>query len=280
MEITKDQIIQIYIYEDKTHDQSAKILGITKNQLTNLIKKYNIKKKDYPTLIDKKIDKIVERYVSGELMKNICKDMKMTVETVRTHLSQRGIKLRSKEINILGKKFGKLLPIEKISVREYLCVCDCGISKVCKKDRLLDGRNTSCGCSMNKSGDKNGAWTGYKEISGNQWCSLKMGAKNRNLDFEITIEEAWDLYVMQNKKCAITGLDIKMAKFGRNKRVIKLEDFNGPYLASLDRIDSSKGYVTGNVQWIVREINRMKLDIEEDLLFKLCELITQKQKNK
>ena len=195
-------------------------------------------------------------------------------------LDFRILSIRSKEINILDKKFGKLLPVEKINSKEFLCVCDCGISKICKKERLLDGRNTSCGCSMNKRGDENGAWTGYKEITGIQWNSIKNGAIERDLDFQITLEEIWDLYIKQDKKCALTGLPIKMAKFGRNKKVVKLCDFQGEYLASLDRIDNSKGYISGNVQWIVREVNRMKLDIEEDLLFKLCELITLKRVNK
>jgi hypothetical protein len=43
--------------------------------------------------------------------------------------------------------------------------------------------------------------------------------------------------------------------------------------ASLDRIDSSKGYVEDNVQWIHKELNCLKMDIPENKLIKWCELI-------
>ena len=43
--------------------------------------------------------------------------------------------------------------------------------------------------------------------------------------------------------------------------------------ASSDRIDSSKGYVEGNVQWVVLGINYTKRNFKEEELFELLDII-------
>ena len=48
------------------------------------------------------------------------------------------------------------------------------------------------------------------------------------------------------------------------------------YTASLDRIDSSKGYEIGNVQFISTAINYMKNTMSHEDTLKLCEIIAEK----
>ena len=55
-------------------------------------------------------------------------------------------------INLIGKKFGKLivskrLPNNKRSEAVWLCVCDCGRTKIVKTNNLTSGKITHCGCS-------------------------------------------------------------------------------------------------------------------------------------
>jgi hypothetical protein len=47
---------------------------------------------------------------------------------------------------------------------------------------------------------------------------------------------------------------------------------------SLDRVDSSKGYVVGNVQLVCAAINKMKQDYSEELFILLTHLVTQNNK--
>jgi hypothetical protein len=49
--------------------------------------------------------------------------------------------------------------------------------------------------------------------------------------------------------------------------------------ASLDRIDSSKGYIEGNVQWIHKHINKMKNNFNESYFIEICKKISQKNQN-
>lgn len=43
--------------------------------------------------------------------------------------------------------------------------------------------------------------------------------------------------------------------------------------ASLDRIDSTKGYIKDNIQWIHKDIQRLKLNFSQTKLIELCQLI-------
>jgi len=43
--------------------------------------------------------------------------------------------------------------------------------------------------------------------------------------------------------------------------------------ASLDRIDSSKGYIEGNVQWVHRKINMMKQSYTQEEFIELCQAV-------
>lgn len=64
------------------------------------------------------------------------------------------------------------------------------------------------------------------------------------------------------KKCKISGLSLE---FGKAK--------HGTTTASLDRIDSSKGYIEGNVQWLHKDVNRSKFTKSDEEFIELCRII-------
>ena len=77
----------------------------------------------------------------------------------------------------------------------------------------------------------------------------------------------WDLFISQNKKCALTGVDINIVN----------TTISHNYLintASLDRIDNNKGYIKGNVRWLHKIVNQIKSDIEDRDLIYICHLIS------
>jgi hypothetical protein len=117
-------------------------------------------------------------------------------------------------------------------------------------------------------------WQGYEEISQSHWGAIVKGAfsrgESRNIPFEITIEYAWKLYIQQDRKCALTGLDINFSKTGGNR-------YNKT-TASLDRIDSSIGYVEGNCQWVHKVINTMKMALSQDEFIYYCSLVCNHRK--
>lgn len=123
------------------------------------------------------------------------------------------------------------------------------------------GKN-SCGCRKHALGNKSPRWKGYEEISAVIFNQLKRNAKLRKLEFKITIREIWNLFLRQKRKCALSGVDLK---FGLNRFDLTT--------ASLDRIDSSKGYLLNNVQWVHRDINYMKQEFNNKQFVCLCKKI-------
>lgn len=47
----------------------------------------------------------------------------------------------------------------------------------------------------------------------------------------------------------------------------------GETTASLDRIDPRKDYVKGNVQWVHKDVNRIKQAFNEERLLEVCKAI-------
>jgi hypothetical protein len=77
-------------------------------------------------------------------------------------------------------------------------------------------------------------------------------ARYRKREFDLTLEYLKEIWDLQKGKCIYTGIELKNWNYHGN---------NSIYTASLDRIDSSKGYVRGNVQFVSRNINLMKNNI-------------------
>lgn len=85
----------------------------------------------------------------------------------------------------------------------------------------------------------------------------------------LTIDELEEIWNKQNGKCALTGWDMTMI----------LGKGNIDTNASIDRIDSSLGYIENNVQFICRAVNVFKSNATEELLYKMCEAIVNNKKN-
>ena len=162
---------------------------------------------------------------------------------------------KSTLFKFLNKTIGGIVILKslghKYSSDREIVLCKC---LACKKEfeaqfhNVYRGNYKSCGCLQHALSNKNPKWKGIGDISASYFCSLRRGARIRNLCFNITLEEIWRLFLEQNKKCALSGKELKFSTF-RN-------DYKAN--ASLDRIDSSKGYTIDNVQWVDKDINFMK----------------------
>lgn len=174
--------------------------------------------------------------------------------------------------NLVGQKFGKLTVLYQTpntnSQPRWMCRCDCGKEKTVQGCHLKSGHTQSCGCSWYKFGKSRTSWKGHGDIPSTMFGRIVSNAKKRNISFDITIEYIWDLFLEQNKMCALSGLPLDFT-YGRNHH------YKGT--ASLDRIDSSKGYVKGNVQWVHKDVNWMKQDYSTDYFLKMCKLICERQ---
>lgn len=141
----------------------------------------------------------------------------------------------------------------------WLCKCVCGNEKIVRSTELLKGDTKSCGC-MNKYSN-NCRYKGVGLIAQSVFSHIKWGAVKRGIHFDLTKDYLWDLYQNQDGKCYYTGIDVTL-----NTR-------NNKKTASLDRIDSSKGYVEGNVVWVHKDINLMKNVFSKEQFVNYCKLV-------
>lgn len=183
---------------------------------------------------------------------------------VVSNLHRNNIEIKSRIINLKGQKFGSLTVVEMCDERRnkracWKCLCDCGNYSIHQSDVLMLRNATKCKLCRRKQ------YTG--EISGRYFCRIRISAKQRNLEFSITKEYIWNLFLKQNRKCVLTGIKIGFPY-----------EFKDIYTASLDRIDSNKGYIEGNVQWVHKIVNRIKQNVPEILFIKLCRKIYLKNK--
>jgi hypothetical protein len=134
----------------------------------------------------------------------------------------------------------------------------CKNIKIVKKAIINGKYKVNCPVCNEETSDKGICITIFKKIKAN--------ADKRNIEFLITSEYLYNLYIKQNKKCALTGVDIILVP----KSIRTNHNIN---TASLDRIDSTKGYIENNIRWVHKTINQFISDFSDDEVFYLCNLI-------
>jgi len=172
----------------------------------------------------------------------------------------------------------------------------CGAEKLIRGDTLKSEKSTRCRKCSNREKWKNNKLNGricsvgyspkhqgIGDLPRSLYWHYKNAAKSRGHEFNISIEYLWELFIKQNKKCNLSGIDIKLFEPGVliNKKIVYSGNLDfGAFDASLDRIDSTKGYIEGNVQWVHRDINIMKNVYTQEHFINMCTKIALNQKRK
>lgn len=183
---------------------------------------------------------------------------------------------KSIDKDYIDKTFDRLTPRRrdpnKVNVPSgphYECDCECGNKITVRAYHLRSGAVRSCGCRRREMTRK-ARWKGRGLLSGAFWAKIKKGAETRDIVFEIDIDYAWSLFEQQEQSCAISGLPLKMNYRGSG------DGSDDENTASLDRKDSSLGYVEGNVQWVHKHINWMKNKFGQDYFIEMCRIIAER----
>lgn len=156
----------------------------------------------------------------------------------------------------------ELCPDRKGKQCVWKCLCECGNLTEVRGASLRFGQTQSCGCRKRLP---NKQFSGFGEISGSYWYGLRYNAVVRDLVFDLTMEEAWNLFLQQDRKCALTGIPLRFVRAYRDRKAMQT--------ASLDRKDSNLPYVLSNVQWVHKIVNNMKQDYTEEEFVEWCTLV-------
>lgn len=170
-------------------------------------------------------------------------------------------------------KFGLLRPVKFLGKRGkqdatyWLCQCDCGKTKEVGSSNLIRGKTISCGCSR-----RNGEPTSRHKVPYRFFTLLTVAAKVRKLEMNVSFEYIANLFKEQNGRCALSGVKINFTD------VVSYNRRKSNRSASLDRIDSSKGYIEGNVHWVHVTPNFMKGLLSLDEFKSWCKKISNNNK--
>ena len=108
-----------------------------------------------------------------------------------------------------------------------------------------------------------------------RWYLLRIDYRSRkkNCNYDITLQYLKELWEKQKGICPLTGWELILPRDTR-----KAWDVSNIRNASLDRIDSHKGYLQGNVRFISIMANLAKQSFVDEELIEFCKSVTEHQR--
>lgn len=144
--------------------------------------------------------------------------------------------MKSKLIDLTGKKFGHWTVLKYVGKRKWLCQCDCGTKKEVYGNNLLSGKTKSCGCQINKYGN--------------------VSRRLIKIYYHM-IDRCYHTKDKEYKRYGVRG--IKVCDEWRNDINNFISDMNDSYIkhinkfgekdTTLDRIDVNGNYCKENCRW-------------------------------
>jgi hypothetical protein len=270
-----DVLYNLYVIQGKSHKEMAKILTHAPSTILKLLRYNGIKcRKKVVDLTGRTFEKwtVLSRAANDSkchavwLCECECGNTALIKGyTLTSSRSTRCKKCANNEfVNLTGQKIGRwtvIKPVVKHIGICWECRCECGTVRVIRGCELRKGRKACNHCA---------GYTGYGDISGCYWSGVIKGAKYRSIVFDIVIKEAWEVFLKQSGKCALTGEPLC---FVRNYSKDCKEQ-----TASLDRIDSGIGYVKNNIQWVHKKINSIKLNCSQNEFINWCKKVAEHHK--
>jgi hypothetical protein len=145
----------------------------------------------------------------------------------------------------------------------FYCSRNCSARESIKKSKkIIEWTNSEKNKNQikQKSNNKKDEYSPFRELL----RRTKYRNKINNLDIEY-IKELWE---MQNGNCAILGHPLILPS-----NTIT----NHNYLASIDRIDNSKGYTKDNIRIVSASINYVRNKFSDDHLFEFIKMCANKK---
>lgn len=218
-------------------------------------------------------DWLYQKYIiDGLSCQSIAEILNIKPGVVRNRLKKFNITMRSgsrtgkpnkkpRDLSIFIGRTTEMLEVIGFKDGSLNCKCKCGNIVDLEVRRITYDKQKSCGCKSitNGKGPTHVLWKGGKYTPSTYISKLKADAKRRSISFNVDIDDLDKLYEKQNGKCNLSGVDIYFSDGS----------------ASLDRIDSKRGYEKDNVQLLHRRINEMKWDYQQQEFVDWCRKVVE-----
>jgi len=237
----------------------AQILDRTVDSINVQRSKLGLSRKTPKRIIwtEDNINKLKELINNNTPIKEISKYFDVTVSSIRTQCFKNNIPIPSKHKPFNQEELNFLL-------QNYLENGADFCSKCLSRPSWLIVQYANTMGLFYKITKQSEQYKYLKLINAAFFNRIRKGAKKRDVEFNITPKDIWELFIKQNKKCAYTGMELYLP-------IDDTESKNRT--ASLDRIDSDKDYERGELQWIHKRINWLKSAFSEEEFFYWIEKI-------
>lgn len=165
------------------------------------------------------------------------------------------------------KYTGNFEPYKNFGQRLYIGICKCG--NIVKTHTSQLKKKKSCGCVKYKNGRNKQYLKVSKYFAESFLILFKVAAKRRGIDFNITLDDLDTQLEKQNGKCFYTGIELTTPKTPDDCYKNK-----SSYNISIDRIDSLKSYTKDNIQLVLKDINKMKLNHSSEIFIEYCHRVS------
>lgn len=264
--IKQKTLYNLYVTKKLPLKEIAKICNVCISTVSTYVTKYGFPKRTRNKKIDKKT--LYDLYVVEKLPMHEIGE-KYGVDRTLIAYYARKYKFPKRNKTPIIRKEGEIVG-DWTLIRKFLrnhhtiweCRCKCGATYNVEVSSLNISRSKSCKkCAMEKTRDN-------RPVPLFAWNRILY--RKKNIPITITHDYVEHLWKQQNGKCALSGLPITFAR-GSAERSL------GKTTASLDRIDSSSGYVENNLQWVHKAINNMKQSLTQEQFIYLCKTVAKFQ---
>lgn len=168
--------------------------------------------------------------------------------------------------DLTGKTFGRLTVIERAGSGAggqamWLCQCSCNKQTVVRGQHLRNGNTKSCGCLHTDTVGLPAGEAGFNKLL----RRYKAEGDKRGFSFDLTDDEARALFTGD---CAYCGRQPSQLNYSGSKKAGRCFTYNG-----IDRVDSTIGYIPGNVVSCCGRCNSAKSDMTRDEFIELVRAI-------
>lgn len=190
--------------------------------------------------------------------------------------------------DVVNKKFNKLTVLKRLLGSKVECLCECGNKKICSLKDLKRNRIVGCGCAKNtpelrklarerayklqEEGilNKGGDHLSDKYSSFRVFLKRMKNRKKGIKECALSLQDLEDVWNKQCGLCAYTKIPLILVSHSNLRK--DLDIWN---LASVDRIDSNKGYEKNNIHFVSRNINYAKNNMTHEKMLEFISFLKQ-----